>query len=197
MEESTDLAISLADESEIKPGHKLAVQRAEFEQKGGTYIKKAKVVLTDEQKKRLELKRKEEASKLSWNEGMDDGRGLKIVVLKNVFHPDDARAAYNYYDELYDEVEEEMEKIGPVDKITVFERHPAGVVSVRFKTAATAELAIERLNGTKLSGRPITVEYFDGITDYRWKEEDTAEAEQKRLDDFGDWLTGGSNPNKI
>ena len=90
---------------EIKPGYKLTVQRAEFEQKGGEYVKKAKVVLTDEQKKRLELKKKEEASKLSWNEGMDDGRGLKIIIIKNVFHPDDARSSYNYYDELYDEIE--------------------------------------------------------------------------------------------
>eukprot|EP01051_Picozoa_sp_SAG22_P003829 SAG22_NODE_192_length_15668_cov_4.492389_3_plen_549_part_00 len=119
-EESTDLAISLADESEIKPGFKLTVQRAEFEQKGGDYVKRQKVQLTDEQKKRLELKKREEQSKLSWNEGIDDGRGLKIVVLKNVFHPDDARAAYNYYDELYDEVRGHVPSVRPPARPAAF-----------------------------------------------------------------------------
>ena len=89
------------------------------------------------------------------------------MVLKNVFHPDDARAAYNYYDELYEEVcrgawarvtmdrfrhsshstvkkrrpptdifsnqilkqvEAAMEKLGEVEKITIFKNNPAGVV---------------------------------------------------------------------
>eukprot|EP01047_Picozoa_sp_COSAG01_P022613 COSAG01_NODE_1349_length_10618_cov_12.745318_4_plen_113_part_00 len=48
------------------------------------YKKKERVQLSEEQRKQLELKRKQQASKLSWNEGADDGRGLRIVVLKHV-----------------------------------------------------------------------------------------------------------------
>ena len=48
------------------------------------YHKKERVQLSEEQRKQLELKRKQHASKLSWNEGADDGRGLRIVVLKHV-----------------------------------------------------------------------------------------------------------------
>eukprot|EP01051_Picozoa_sp_SAG22_P003828 SAG22_NODE_192_length_15668_cov_4.492389_2_plen_126_part_00 len=125
-----------------------------------------------------------------------------------------------------------MAKVGQVEKITVFQRHPEGVVSVKFKEGASAELAIERLHKSKLSviterarhnhrhiggydssarpgfsktpfpplfvraqGRPITCEFFDGITDYRMK--DDAATEKQRVADFGDWLAGGSNPNKI
>jgi hypothetical protein len=70
------------------------------------------VKLTEEDRKRLALKKKEQASKLSWNDGDGEGVGMRIVVLKQVFHPDDARAAYNFYEELHEEIEETMGKIG-------------------------------------------------------------------------------------
>ena len=59
MEESVQLAITLLDGAEYKPGCPLTVQRATFSQKGSQYVAKEKVVLTDEQKRRLELKRKD------------------------------------------------------------------------------------------------------------------------------------------
>ena len=43
--------------------------------------------------------------------------------------------------------------------------------------------------------RQVTCEYFDGITDYRWKEDD--EVTQQRVEDFDSFLTSGANPNKI
>lgn len=60
----------------------------------------SRVKLTEEDRKRLALKKKEQASKLSWNDGDGEGVGMRIVVLKHVFHPDDARAAYNFYEEV-------------------------------------------------------------------------------------------------
>lgn len=59
-----------------------------------------RVKLTEEDRKRLAMKKKEQASKLSWNDGDGEGVGMRIVVLKHVFHPDDARAAYNFYEEV-------------------------------------------------------------------------------------------------
>jgi hypothetical protein len=60
----------------------------------------SRVKLTEEDRKRLALKKKEQASKLSWNDGDGEGVGMRIVVLKGVFHPDDARATYNFYEEV-------------------------------------------------------------------------------------------------
>ena len=36
--------------------------------------------------------------KTSWNDGVDDGRGLRIVILKNVFDPKEALSDPNYYE---------------------------------------------------------------------------------------------------
>ena len=44
---------------------------------------------------------------------------MKIVILKHVFHPSDAKAAYNFYDELHDELEAKLEQFGELEKITV------------------------------------------------------------------------------
>ena len=76
MEESVQLAIELLDGAEYRPKHPpLKVQRATFTQKGTEYKAREKIKLSDEQKKRLELKRKEQQSKLSWNadEGLAEG----------------------------------------------------------------------------------------------------------------------------
>ena len=195
-EESVALAIEMLDGDQIMwPGHTLSVSRATFTQKGAAYIAKQKVQLSEEERKRLVLKKKEQASKLSWNEGDGEGAGMRIVVLKQVFHPDDARAAYNFYEELYEELEATMMKIGEVEKITIFQNNPDGVVSVRFKEGGAAEMAIETLHRSKMAGREVTCEYFDGITDYRVKE--TAEVAKAREEDFGDWLEQDSNPDKI
>ena len=120
---------------------------------------------------------------------------MRIVVLKQVFPPDAARAAYNFYEELYEELEATMMKIGEVEKITIFQNNPDGVVSVRFKEGGAAEMAIETLHRSKMAGREVTCEYFDGITDYRVKV--TAEVAKAREEDFGDWLEQDSNPDMI
>jgi len=198
-DESVDLACEMLDASEIRPKYKIRVVPATFELKGEAFVKKAKVVLSEEEKKRSQLKKKEMQGRLSWNDGADsgDGKGLRIVIWKNVFHPDDAKADYNYYDELYEECEREAKKFGELEKVHIFQKNVLGVVSVRFKESAAAAMCIEGMNSKKMAGRVVTVEYFDGVTDHRVK--DTDELEQQRIAEFGSWLEGDdqANPNKI
>jgi HIV Tat-specific factor 1 len=84
--ESVQLAIDMLDQTEMKPGCKLTVQAAKFEQKGAEFVKK-KLKVTGEGK--VAQKRRTDA--LSWNEGIDDGTGLKIIIIKHLFQPDDFR----------------------------------------------------------------------------------------------------------
>ena len=87
-----------------------------------------------------------------------------------------------------------MGKIGDLEKITVFENSPEGVVTVKFTEGAAAEIAMESMNGAKVTGRQVKCEHFDGIADYRVKESE--EQAQQRVEEFEDWLHT-ENPNKI
>lgn len=44
----------------------------------------------------------------------------------------------NFKNELTEDVKQGCEPFGPVDKITVFDRNPDGIVVVKFKTAQAA-----------------------------------------------------------
>ena len=48
-----------------------------------------------------------------------------------------------------------------------------GVVAVKFVEGGAAQLAIEKVHRSKMAGREVTCEYFDNITDYRMKEDET------------------------
>lgn len=44
----------------------------------------------------------------------------------------------NFKNELTEDVKQGCEPFGPVDKITIFDRNPDGIVVVKFKTALAA-----------------------------------------------------------
>jgi len=81
---------------------------------------------------------------LDWgaDEGIDDGRGLRIVILMHMFSPEEIE---NVDDKkaLAQEIEAEVAKIGEVEKVTVFENNPEGPVAVKFKEASAAEECIQ------------------------------------------------------
>ena len=76
--------------------------------------------------------------------------------------------------------------MGPLEKITVFSRNSAGPVVVKFGTAYAAEECIKTMEGRWFGKRKLKCHYWDGITNYSVKEDDSKEA--ARLDEFGDWL---------
>ena len=78
--ESVDLAIVMLNNSEIRPGFKIKVEKGKFEQKG-EYKKRETYIIDDLQrfKNKTDIDRK-----LGW-EDEDQQKGLKIVIFQNMF----------------------------------------------------------------------------------------------------------------
>jgi HIV Tat-specific factor 1 len=187
-EESVTMAIDLLNQSEIRPGHKIIVERAKFEQKGD-YKTRESYRLDEIQRYKL---RTEVGRKLGWNEE-DDEKGLKIVIFKNMFEVSDFFEDEGFEDDLkLDIIEGCEEKFGKIDKFLIFYDNPQGIIKVKFHNPASAEKCIEELNGTYYNGRLIEVFYWDSKTDYNKFQEDE-KSQEKRLDEFGQWLEGGES----
>ena len=87
MFESIDLAISMLDEREIKPGFVIKVERAEFNQHGEDY-KKRKADMSNADKVKLLQNKADNKQKFGWEDEDQIDTGLKIVILKNLFSPE-------------------------------------------------------------------------------------------------------------
>lgn len=182
--ESVDLAINLLNETEIKPGYIIKVERAFFEQKGDKYIKRESYKLDNLSK----FKNKTDIDrKLGWAEE-DQEKGLKIVIFQNMFQLSDFENDDNLKKDIeYDIIEGCEEKCGKIIKWEIFDNNPDGIVKVKFETPKAAENCIKFFNSRKYNGRIIKVFYWDGITDYN-KVKESKEEEEKRIQNFGKWL---------
>jgi HIV Tat-specific factor 1 len=114
--------------------------------------------------------------------------------MKHMFDPEDAKTDISFYDDLKEEIEAEVKKLGPVNNVKIFERNPEGVVAVKFSEQWAAEKCIQVMNGRFFGGKKIEVDFYDGWTDYYVpeKEEDQA-ARDKRWEEF---LTGEKDISK-
>jgi hypothetical protein len=82
-EESVQMAIDRYNDTEMRPGYKITVEKAKFEQKGD--YKAREVTKIDEMQR---YKRKTDIERLlGWDD--DESKGLKIVVLKHMFSPNE------------------------------------------------------------------------------------------------------------
>ena len=143
---------------------------------------------------------------VGWDEG-ENGRiagglkGLRIVVLMNMFDPRELENDKNdeKLQKLEKEVHAECEEIGVVEKITVFSKHPAGVMIVKFTQPTAASDAVNTFNGkVRENGRKVEASYWDGVTDYTCRDMEKEEKEtEKRLDEFGDWLENQALPDEF
>jgi len=174
--ESVDIALKILDESQIRPGFPIKVQRAVFQPGGGGTEKKKK-------KKKVSSKTKlyDQAKELTWAE--DENRH---VVIKHVFDQRESWSDPNFFKDLEQEITTECEKIGPVEKIKFFERNPEGVVVIKFEDHFLAEKCIAKMNGRFFAGRRLEADLYDGWTNYEVKESE--EQRQERMKAFGSWL---------
>ncbi|KAL0480327.1 hypothetical protein AKO1_007075 [Acrasis kona] len=183
-EPSVALAIALLDETEIKPGHMIKIQVAQFKEKEkqpqqalstsitGTMRKKTKPVV-------------DQNRKLQWGFGGDtrfEGRA-RSVILKHMFTPDEFAQEPLLREELKQDIKGECEKLGPVEKIRIFQDNPDGVVEVKFKLPTSAEECVTMMQGRHFGGRVITAELWDQKTNYFVKE--SKEEQEQRHEKFG------------
>lgn len=203
--ESVELALQVLDENLFRDGAILSVQRAKFEQNADFDESKAKGgkrVISEAKRK---VARLAALQAVGWDEG-ENGRiagglkGLRIIVLMHMFDPSEFLNDEN--DDKLRALEQtlhaECEELGTVEKITIFSKHPAGVIIVKFTQPNAASDAVNKYNGRVRSGRKIEASYWDGVTDYTVRDEEKeAKDNEKRLDEFGDWLENQELPEEF
>ncbi|CCI49570.1 unnamed protein product [Albugo candida] len=187
-EASVELATQLLDQSEFRPDWRIDVSPAVFQQKGDEFVAKKKMKIDA----RTKVKRIEQEKALSWNEGQDDEKyGLRIVVLKHLFCPQEITDEL-YEKEILEDIEQELVKLGEINKITLFGHHEDGIVVVKFASSGSAAKCLEVMKGRFFAGRKIDCQYWDG-EDYTHRESKVDE--QNRAASFDEWLEGGSSPS--
>ena len=104
----------------------------------------------DKTKKLRWMHMQQQMHNLSWAEEDEDegGIGLKIIVLQNMFSLQEAKSNSvnadflvepNFKEELMSDVRSGCEPFGVVEKVTIFDTNPDGIVVVKFKSANAAE----------------------------------------------------------
>uniref|UniRef100_A0A7M4EM91 17S U2 SnRNP complex component HTATSF1 n=1 Tax=Crocodylus porosus TaxID=8502 RepID=A0A7M4EM91_CROPO len=163
--ESVGLALRLLDEADIR-GYKLHVEVARFQLKGEYDASKKRKKCKDYRKKMSQQQKQ-----LDWRPEKKDGtarmRHERVIIIRNMFHPKDFEEDPLVLNEIREDLRTECEKFGQVKKVLIFDRHPDGVASVSFKEAEEADLCIQALNGRWFGGRQLSVEPWDGVTDYQ------------------------------
>ncbi|XP_028923092.1 HIV Tat-specific factor 1 [Ornithorhynchus anatinus] len=182
--ESVDLALRLLDDDEIR-GYKLHVEVAKFQLKGEYDASKKRKKCKDYRKK-MSLQQKQLDWRPEKKAGASRMRHERVIIIRNMFHPKDFEEDPLVLNEIREDLRTECEKFGQVKKVLLFDRHPDGVASVSYKEADEADLCIQALNGRWFGGRQLSVEAWDGVTDYQVEE--TSREREERLKVWGSFL---------
>ncbi|XP_034034021.1 HIV Tat-specific factor 1 [Thalassophryne amazonica] len=185
--ESVALAERLIDETEVR-GYRIHVEAARFELKGEYDASKKKKKSKDYRKK-LQQQQKQ----LDWRPEKQEAarkRHEKVVIIRNMFHPSDFEEDPLVLNEYREDLRTECEKFGEVKKVLIFDRHPDGVASIAFKEPEEADTCVLALNSRWFGGRQLSVELWDGTTDYQVEE--TTREREERLKGWSSFLDGGA-----
>ncbi|XP_018598598.1 17S U2 SnRNP complex component HTATSF1 [Scleropages formosus] len=183
--ESVPLAERLLDDTEIR-GYHLHVEAAHFQLKG-QYDASKKKKKSKEYRKKLQQQQKQ----LDWRpEKTSDARKRheRVVIIQNMFHPKDFEEDPLVLNEIREDLRTECEKFGQVKKVIIFDRHPDGVASVAFKEPEHADMCQVALDGRWFGGRKLSVQLWDGTTDYQVEE--TNREREERLKGWSAFLEG-------
>ncbi|EGG18201.1 RNA-binding region RNP-1 domain-containing protein [Cavenderia fasciculata] len=169
-EESIHLAIQLLDDTEIIPKYKMKLAQATPEQVKTTQAK------APSKKGKREDSRVVKKRELNYGWGESESR---VIVIKNLFDPKDSWSNLNFYDELKEDLEMGCQRCGEIQSITIFERNPDGVATIKFKDFEAAEKCVALMEGRYFAQRKLTADFYDGFTDYHVEE--TEEEKEQRL----------------
>ncbi|XP_013793531.1 HIV Tat-specific factor 1 homolog isoform X2 [Limulus polyphemus] len=191
--ESVDLALKILDGSRVR-GHVIHVERATFQMKGKYDPSKKPRKKKSKEKEKL----KKKLNKLfDWRPEMLRGQRLRcerVVVIKNMFDPKEFEVDATLILEYQKDLRDECSKCGEVKKVTIYDRHPEGVVLVTFKEPEEADQCIALMNKRWFAGRQLSAETWDGRTKYTVIE--TEDEKKKRLETWEGFLEGGTKTDK-
>ena len=189
------------DDVEYKPGHKISVSHAVWDQQTIAATKaqnnsncesnpkpKWKEMMTEaEYKAKLKAKRERLNAKLGWNSEAHQ----KTVILRNVFDVNEIRSNPSLVDILKNDMKAGASEFGALKSLKVAEKNPEGIVILNFKSNMSSNPCIEKMNGRFYGGRTISASLWDGYTNHVVKESE--EEKKKREEEFGKWLENVSN----
>jgi hypothetical protein len=220
-EASVDLAVTLLDDVELRPGVRLRVEPASFAHgdgaagadggsrggagaAGGGKAKKTKrhagqtasaaasahlEGLSAKEQAVVRAREAEQRAALSWAEEGDESLGLRVLVLRHMFDPTELAADAGFAEELEEDVASEALRFGEVERLSIFSRHPEGVIMVKYASAGAAADALAAFSGRFFGGRRIAAGYWDGVTDFK------AEAEEHDASDSGAGAAAHTRPS--
>lgn len=170
-------AFQLLDGFDFRPpeGHIIKLEIAKFENKEN----KPRPPPASKKLKRYN----QEQSELGW-----DDQEKKHVIIKYMFDPIEAARDPNFYENLRIEIEAEFKKIGNVEALKIFERHPEGVIAIKYSYEYDAQKCIEIMNGRWFDGRQLVAEFYDGFSNYTVEE--SKEEEEQRIQAWQKWIEG-------
>ncbi|KAL9641482.1 hypothetical protein ABK040_013407 [Willaertia magna] len=200
LEDSVDLAITLFDGATLF-GNVIKVERAHFEKPENYDATRSLEYL--QRRKQIQQKEKK---KLKW--GFSDDPDLddnllefnpneRVVILKRMFKPEDFSTDPLFADDLKEEIKEECNKVGHVEKVKVYSENPEGVVEIRFKSPLHAKDCVKLFNGRWFDGQRISAYIWDGKESF--KVEESEEQEEQRLKKYTEEYVlreGKGNNNK-
>ncbi|CAL1707081.1 unnamed protein product [Somion occarium] len=213
-EESVMLALNILDDAELRlgdPSTKMSVQKAAFghkheagAQEGNSEAKLRKVVDKKKATKRIGKMQKKLGE---WDD--DDGFGpaiteedklpvsnknSRVVVLKHMFTLDALEKDASLLLDLKEDVRDEASTLGEVTNVSLYDKEPDGVMTVKFRDPLSAQACVLKMNGRFFDGRRVEASLYAGKQRFRRSgvseevEGEGDEAEKKRLDDFAQWL---------
>ena len=193
---SVDLALALLDGVPLRPGAaepcELQVSPAQFE-KGLKYVadpKKRRTAAGSGMGMGGRKKPRRQDRELAWDGSDEQLPSTRVlVVLRGMFTLEEAYGDAAFGPELEADVKEECSKMGRVDQVRAFVRHPDGVVTVLFHFPDEAEACVARMHGRYFGGHRLEAALHDGYTNF-WAESlpkpaaEPSPAEARRLEAF-------------
>lgn len=181
--ESVQLAIDMLDGYEIK-GHKIKVQRAQFQMRG-EYNPKLKPKRNKQDKEKM---KKMKDKLLAWHPDKmrgERGKNERVVIIKNLFEPSTFDNQVDLIIDYQNNVRDECVKCGTVKKVIVYSCEPDGICEVRMSDPEEADLVVQMMDRRYFGKRMLSAAIWDGKTKYKLKETD-AEAKDRlsKWDEF-------------
>jgi len=164
---------------------------------------------------KVKIAKRAAAQSLSWANDDDSGavaaKALRIVVVERAFRLGDVPAPTADDDDSLDSMIRKkvtprddfgaglgtalaalLDPASVVDKATPHLDRPDGVVVFKFARPGDAQDAIKAWDGASFRGATLKAFFWDGVTDYAkapaGDEAAAADAEDERIDAFGDWI---------
>ncbi|GAM22556.1 hypothetical protein SAMD00019534_057310 [Acytostelium subglobosum LB1] len=180
--ESLPLAIQLFDGVEMVKGYPITLSQAQGEE----IVTKTDPALAVKKSRRSTREDKKKEADYGWGEAE-----TRVVVIKNLFDPVESWTNPNFFEELKEDIEAGCERCGEIQSITIFERNPEGVATIKFKDFESAERCVALMEGRYFAQRQLHADYYDGYSDYHVEE--TEEEREMRLKVWEKYLEDEDN----